>query len=230
MRKLLVSALVLVVLAVVLDRVGVRVAQRVVAERMRSSAHLTATPTVTIDGFPFLTQALSGSYERIQVTANDLSRGGVHITTLRAEALGASVPLGDVLSGNVKEIPVTGLTGTALVTYADLARFSGLVGVTITPLADGVEVTGRLSVLGMGVRATAVSSVSLKGRYIVVTARSLRVLGQSSPAVLNALGGRLDLRVPVGSLPYGLQLTGLRATGAGVELEARTGPTVLRAG
>jgi len=106
----------------------------------------------------------------------------------------------------------------------------GLVGVTMTPREDGVEVRARISVLGMSVTATAVSSLSLKGRFIVVTARSLRALGQSSPAILNALTGRLDLRVPVGTLPYGLQLSGLHATSAGVVLDAKSGPTVLRAG
>lgn len=230
MRKLLVVLLVLALLTVVVDRVGVRMAQRALAERMRTSADLTTTPTVTIDGIPFLTQALSGSYERIELTATDVSRGGVRIARLRAEVQGASVPLGDVLRGDVNEVPVEGLTATALVTYADLARFSGLVGVTITPLANGVQVTGRLSVLGMSVRATAISRVSLVGRSIVVTARSLKVLGQTSPAILNALAGRLDLRVPVGTLPYDLQLTGLHATTAGVLLDAESGPTVLRAG
>lgn len=220
---------VLAALVVAADRVGVRVAQTEVAKQLQKSADLASRPTVTIDGVPFLTQALSGTYHRIEVGATDLRRGGVHVTSLEAELTGVRVPLADALRGDVTRIPVDSVTATALVTYADLAHESGLVGVTITPSDGEVHVTGRITVMGRTVTATATSRVELRGRSIAITARSLKVLGQTTPALLGALAGRLDLLVPVGSLPYDLRLTGLSVTTEGVLLQARSGPTVLQA-
>jgi len=78
-------------------------------------------------------------------------------------------------------------------------------------------------------RASALSRVSLRNGRIAVTARSVRVLGQTTPGLVNALAGVLDLLVPVGRLPYGLTLTGLDVTPQGVVLRAESGPTVLSA-
>lgn len=227
MRKLLVLLLVLLALAVVADRVTVRIAERAVSEQVQTGAELSTRPQVRMRGFPFLTQAADGRYGRIDVTAEDLDQGGVHLERLVAALHDVRVPLSDALHGEVGAIPVSGIDATALVTYVDLAHRSRLVGMTIRPAAGGVEVTARLTVLGRSVQATAMSSLSLRGGRIAVTARSLTVLGQSTPALVNALAGRLDLLVPVGTLPYGLHLTGVDATAAGVLLSARSGPTVL---
>lgn len=229
MRRLVILLLVLAALAVAADRVGVRVAERTIAEQAQTSADLATRPTVRIHGFPFLTQALGGRYDRIEVTAQDLDRGGVRVSRLEASLRGVQVDLGDAVGGSVTSIPVEGLDATAVVTFADLAHRSRVVGLTIAPEGDLVRVTGRVTVLGQTVRASALSRVSLRGGRIAVTAQSVRVLGQSSPAVLRGLAGALDLLVPVGRLPYDLELTGLDVTPDGVQLEARSGPTVLSA-
>ncbi|HUR51655.1 MAG TPA: DUF2993 domain-containing protein [Mycobacteriales bacterium] len=227
MRRLVVVLLVLVALAVAADRVALHVAQVSVADQVRTSAELQTRPVVRVRGFPFLTQAAQGTYGRIDVTATDVDRGGVRVKRFEATLHDVEVPLSDALHGEVGAVPVGSIDATALVTYADLAHRSGLVGLTIEPAEGGVRVTSRLTVLGQTVRATALSRLSLRGSRIAVTARSLSVLGQSSPALVNALAGRLDLLVPVGELPYGLHLTSLRTTGGGVLLRARSGPTVL---
>jgi hypothetical protein len=229
-RRLVVVLLVLVALVVAADRVSVRVAEAAVAKQVQQSANLRSRPDVRIRGFPFLTQAVRGSYDRIDVSADDLDRGGVHVTRLTASLHDVRVPLGDALHGDVGAIPVSGIDATALVTYADLAHRSGVVGMTIQPDGDLVRVTGRVTVLGRTVRASAVSAVALRGSRIAVTARSLTVLGQSSPALVNALAGTLDLLVPIGTLPYDLRVTGLSVSSAGLRLTARSGPTVLSAG
>jgi hypothetical protein len=132
-----------------------------------------------------------------------------------------------VFGGTVNSVAVDSLSARVVVAYADLARRSGLLEMTITPSGGQVLVTAKLSVLGQSVSASATSDLRLKDGIIVMTARSLRVLGQSSPALLNALTGRLDLRVPVGTLPYNLALTGLHITPDGVVLDASSGPTVI---
>lgn len=230
MRRLVIALLVLAALLVVADRVTVRLAEQAVATQAQRNAGLSSAPTVKLRGFPFLTQALRGQYGRIDLQAEDLDRGGVRVSRLTATLHDARIPLSEALGGSVTSIPVAGLDATAIVTYADLAHRSSLMGVSIVPEGDAVRVTGRITVMGQAVRVSALSTVSLRTGRIAVTARSLRVLGQSSPQLVNALAGKLDLLVPVGNLPFDLHLTGLAVTPDGLQLVARSGPTVLSAG
>ena len=226
MRRLLLGLGVLVALLLVADRVGAAVASRVVADKLRTSAALQDDPSVHIRGFPFLTQALGGHYQRIDVRTGALSRGGVRLSRLDVSLAGVRLPLSKALSGSASTVPVEGLSSTAVVTYADVAS-KGIAGVSVAPHGSRVRVTGRLTVLGQSVTASTDSSVRLDRGTIVITAQTLSVLGQSSSLLNNALAGRLDFRVPVGTLPYGLRLTGVHPTAAGLILDARSGPTVI---
>jgi hypothetical protein len=226
-RKLVYALLALAVLLGVADRVAVTVADRQVATRLREYGQLQTTPTVHVRGFPFLTQALGGRYDRIEVTATDLVRGGVRLDQLDVTLLGARVPLADALGGSVRAVPVEGLKATAVVRYADLAVKSGLAGLQVRPQGDRLAVTGRITVLGQSVTATATSSVALRGHALVVTSRSAQVLGHGSAALDRAIDGLLDFTVPLGTLPYGLEVTSVRVTPAGIVLVAASGPTVL---
>ncbi len=224
MRKLLVTVTVLGALLVAADRVAVAVASGVVASELRTSGSLESDPSVAIKGFPFLTQALGGKYDRIELSATSLSRGGVRLARLDATIVGTRLPLADALGGAVSSVPVDGLSATALVTYADLAAMSKVPEIALAPVTGGVRVSGRLVILGRTVTASTVSTVRLERGDIVFTARSMAVDGRP---VSGAAAGLLDLRVPVGKLPYGLALTGVQITGPGLVLSARSGPTTL---
>ena len=65
-----------------------------------------STWKVDIHGFPFLTQVLSGHYGQMDVTVRNFTRNGLTVDRVRVSAHGVSVPLGQVISGNVKEVPV----------------------------------------------------------------------------------------------------------------------------
>jgi hypothetical protein len=226
-RRLVTLLVVLSVLLVVADRVGVAVASRVVASKLRSSAQLKTDPSVNIRGFPFLTQAISGRYDDIDVSATDLARGGVRLSRLEVSLRGVRLTVSQALSGNVSAVPVEGITASVIVTYADIAKLGTLTGITVAPVGSHVRVTAHLTVLGQTVTATSDSTVRLEGRFIVITAQKVTVLGQSSGMFNSALAGRLDLRVPVGNLPYGLALTGVHVSSGGLVLSARAGPTVI---
>lgn len=223
MRKLLVTLTVLGALLVAADRVAVAVASGVVASELRKSGALESDPSVAIKGFPFLTQALAGKYDRVELSATSLSRGGVRLARLDATIVGTRLALADALGGAVSSVPVDGLTATALVTYGDIAALSEVPGIALAPVAGGVRVSGRLVLLGRTVTASTVSTVRLERGVIVITARSTQVEGKA----VTGVAGLLDLRVPVGKLPYGLALTGVQVTGPGLVLSARSGPTTL---
>jgi hypothetical protein len=226
-RKLLIGLVTLAVLLVAADRVAVKVADGQVATRLRDYGRLQTTPSVQVRGFPFLTQALGGRYDHIDVEATDLSRGGVRLDRLDVSLLGARVPLNDALGGKVHAVPVEGLKATAVVRYLDLAGRSGITGLRVEPQGNRLAVTGRITMLGQTVTATAVSSVRLSGQSLVVTAESVKALGPAPAALDRAIDGLLDFRVPIGTLPYGLELTSLRVTSSGIVLVASSGPTVL---
>jgi hypothetical protein len=226
-RRLITTLVVLLVLLVAADRIGVVVAGRAVAAKLRTSASLQSDPSVTIRGFPFLTQALQGRYDQIDVKTGPLKRGGVRLSRLDVSLRGVRLTLAQALSGSVTGVPVEGLSATAVVTYGDIASLGTLMGITIVPAGSLVRVTAHLTLMGQRVTAVSESSVRLAGRAVLITAQKLSVLGQSSGPLTRALAGRLDLRVPVGTLPYGLALTGVHVDKQGLILEARSGPTVI---
>ncbi|MCU1595272.1 MAG: hypothetical protein JWO12_2664 [Frankiales bacterium] len=230
MRRLLTAIVVVLVLLVVADRIAVAVTSSVIASRMQVSAGLSAKPSVSIKGFPFLTQAIGGRYEHVVVRTGSLAREGVRIAELDVSLTGVQIPLSEALSGSVGSVPVSGIAATATVTFADVAQKGSIAGISVTPLGSGVRVTGRVTVLGQSVTAATDSTVRLEGRTIVITAQRVSVLGQSSSLLNKALAGRFDFRVPVGTLPYGLHLSGVRPTTSGLVLAARAGATVIPVG
>jgi hypothetical protein len=185
---------------------------------------LQGTPAVDITGFPFLTQALSGTYDdvRIALTAEEL---GQPAGTRADIALhGVHVPLSSVLSGSVDQVPVDRIDGTATLSYALLAASSA----GTRPLrreGDGLRITKTVEVLGQTIPLTAVGTVALDGNELVVDVEQAPGAGVEVPEFLGQPGqrpARPALHVP--ALPFGLQLTGVDAAEDGVD-SARGGRT-----
>ena len=229
MRRLLVGLVLLLGLLLVADRVGAAVASRAIAAQVQSSTRLTAEPEVDIAGFPFLTQAVAGRYERVELTARGVPAGDLTLDRLDATLTGVQVSLGDALSGSVQQVPVEGVRARALVAYDELGRRSGERQLSVAPAGERVRVTGSLEVLGRTLTAAAVSRVEVVEGDLRVTAEQYEVGNATADALLTrALGDRLDLRIPVTGLPYGLQVTRVEVQPDGVAVVARTGATVLR--
>jgi hypothetical protein len=226
-------ALVLLLVAlVVLDRGAARLAEGAVASELRSAAGLPSPPAVEVRGFPFLTQAVRGRYDEVVLRAAGVPAGGTTVTELHATVRGLQVPLRAVLAREVSAAPADHVQARALVSYAELSRASGdrQLAVDHGGAPDVVRVTGSVRALGQSVSVAALSTVALEGDEVVVTAQSFDVGSAAADRVLSrALGDRLDLRIRVQRLPYGLELTGLRTTPAGVELTAAATDVVLSA-
>jgi DUF2993 family protein len=224
---LVVLLLVLGGVLVVADRVGARVAEGRVAEQVAARGGLNGEPAVDITGFPFLTQALSGEYEdvRIGLTAEQLGQPAG--TRADVSLRGVHVPLSDVLSGSVQQIPVDRVDGTATLSYALLA--SQLGGDTVlAPEGDGVRITRSVEVLGFDLTLTAVGTVTLAGQDVVVDVEDASAGAVDVPAfVLRQAEDLLDLSYRVPALPFGLQLTSVEPTAEGVDVAVEATDTVL---
>ncbi|MGY1590428.1 DUF2993 domain-containing protein [Geodermatophilus sp. SYSU D00708] len=228
MRALLVVLLLLVGLAVVADRVGVGIAEDRVGQAIAERGGLAGQPEVEIGGFPFLTQAVSGTYEdvRIALTAADLAQP--EGTRADVSLRGVHVPLSDVLSGSVQEVPVDRVDGTATLSYALLSQQLGP-GTTLTREGDGLRVERTVELAGLTVPLTAVGTLSLDGNDLVVDVSEASGAGVDLPAVLvDQASDLLDLRYPVPELPFGLQLTGVAPADDGVDVAVAATDTVLR--
>ena len=227
MKRLVVVLVVLLGLLVVADRAGAAIASRAIAAQVQAEAG-SSDVDVSIGGFPFLTQALAGRYKRVDVVAADVPAGEVTVRRLDTSLNGVQVPLSDALSGSVTSVPVEAVRAEALLSYDQLTRTSRDGTVSITPAGDRVRVTGEVEVLGRTVSATAVSRVEVDKDALLVTAESYEVGNAAADAVLSrALGDRLDLRVPITGLPYGLRVIGVQVQPDGVAVRATAAATVL---
>lgn len=233
MRRLVVAVVVLLALTAVADRVGAVVAGRLVARQVQQQTGLASPPQVAVEGLPFLTQALAGRYERIEVTARDVPAGRVQGTQVRLRTMtatlrGARVPLRDAVAGRVMAVPVDRVDAQVVLPYDVLARRSGAGRVTVAGEGERLRVRGSVRVLGRDLAASAVSRLRVDDDDLVVTVESFDVGGGvADRLVTRALHDRLDLRVPLGALPYGLRLRDVRVRGDGVEATAVSERTVL---
>ena len=75
MRRLIIILLVLAGLAVAADFGSAALAESAVSRQMRGQLGLVDDPSVRINGFPFLTQAVAGTYSSIDVDATRIPYG-----------------------------------------------------------------------------------------------------------------------------------------------------------
>jgi hypothetical protein len=227
MRALLIVVVLLLGLAVLADRIAVGVAEDRVATELTSAGGLAGTPEVEIAGFPFLTQAIGGTYDevRISLTADEL--GQPEGTRADVVLHGVQVPLSNVLSGSVSEVPVDRIDGTATLSYALLsAQLGG--DTTLRPEGDGLRITKTVEVLGQSFPLTATGTLTLDGDELVVDVERASGAGVDLPEFLvERASDLLDLRYAVPALPFGLQLTDVVPAEDGVDVRVAAENTVL---
>ncbi|RZU33345.1 DUF2993 domain-containing protein [Blastococcus saxobsidens] len=228
MKVLAVLVLLVLGLSVLVDRVAVGVAEGQVAQQLADRGGLAGEPDVDIRGFPFLTQAFGGRYEevRISLTAEELGRpeGTEADIALR----GVRLPLSSVLSGEVREVPVDRIDGTATLSYELLAAELGG-DTTLQREGEDLRITRTVDLLGYSLPLTASGTVGLDGDEVVVEVADASGAGVEIPRILvGRVADLLDLRYRV-ELPFGLRLTGVAPADDGVDVRVEADTTVLSA-
>ena len=227
MKVLLVVVLLLVGLAVLADRVAVGVAEDRVATELAAAGGLAGTPEVEITGFPFLTQAIGGSYDKVRISLTADELGQPEGTRADVVLHGVQVPLSNVLSGSVSQVPVDRIDGTATLSYDLLsAQLGG--NTTLRPEGDGLRITKTVEVLGQTFPLTATGTLTLEGNELVVDVERASGAGVDLPDFLvERASDLLDLRYAVPALPFGLQLTDVAPAEDGVDVRVAAEDTVL---
>jgi len=229
-RGLLVVLLLLVGLAVVADRVAVGFAEDKVGAELAAKGGLHGRPAVDIAGFPFLTQAVAGRYDDVRISLTAAELGQPAGTRADVDLHGVRVPLRDVLSGSVSQVPVDRLDGTATLSYALLSSKLGP-STRLTREGSGLRITRTVELLGQQIPLTATGKVVLEGNDLVVHVSRATGAGVSVPSyLLDRAVGLLDLRYTVPPLPFGLKLTGVTPGAAGVTVHVAATRAVLGTG
>lgn len=224
---MLVTAILLAGLVVGADRGALALARRQIATAIQTREHLAQRPQVQLRGFPFLTQAISGRYDGGRVRVRDLKVKRLRLKTLDVDLTEVSVPLGDLITGRVKQVPVGLVRGTALITYADLSAATGIADLQIRPKGDELELQLPFTYLDQTVQIIASGRVGVQGQAVRITAGDINGLPLPA-AVTQAAFDHLADAIPMGNLPYGMTVQSIRVTDAGLEVSALARNAVLR--
>jgi hypothetical protein len=216
MRKLLIAVGVLIVLLVIIDRVGVVLAEDQVASRIATAYALPTDPGVSITGFPFLTQVVSGDYQQIDVTADQIQADGATLHDLNAQLTGVHATISQLLGGGSSMITADRATGSAVVSFATVDRRLPH-GFRLAPDGSKLRVTGKLSYHGITVPVSATVALGVTGSGISVTPKSVSIPGGLNLPVDSK---KLRVVVPLSNLPLHLHLTAVHVTPDGLRIDA----------
>lgn len=213
-RGWIIAIIVVVAVLVGLDFAARAVAQNVMAGKIEQQASLTTKPDVTIDGFPFLTQAAGKKFTRVGIKISNLTEGPVTITTIDATATDIRLNSYAFSSGTIGN-----LTGTALISFGSLGNTLANQFGPLGALLNGAGL--RLTDAGPDeVQATLnllVTSGSATWRVTQLSGNRLNVhLISSSGLPSSLLGSIQDATLQIPKLPLGLTISNISVTPSGV--------------
>ncbi len=213
----LVSTLVvLVVLAVVADFVAKAYAQNQIASQVQTAAKMTGKPSVTIEGFPFLTQVAAHDLKAIDISASNVAAGKFTITSITARATGVH-PNSSFSGATIDQI-----NGSALISFSSVENALGLRGVA-TISADPADGPNAVKV-SAGIIGDVTGKVELTGSN-----RLTLQLGSLS-GLASLLNGAVPLQtqtITIPKLPAGLTVRSVTVTSQGIEATASAQHTTL---
>jgi hypothetical protein len=213
---LLVLAIVIAALFVAADRITVSYAQTKIAAKIQDQAGLSARPSVTIEGFPFLTQLAARDIRKVDISARNVAENRVTISSVTATATGVH------LSSGFGGATIGQINGTALISYASLRDVLGVPGATIAPDPaagpNGIAISERPLGAVTG-RVTLLSPTQVSVR--------LNSLGGLAGLLSRVLGTRQSYLLNIPALPVGLRVTSVTVAGQGMVLTAAAHDTTL---
>jgi hypothetical protein len=223
----------LVLLAAILvaaDRVAVAVAENRVATKLADQRPFSGTPSVSIHGFPFLTQAAGGTYHDIELTGAGEPIAGMVGAHVDVQLHGAHIPLSAVRT-RVDTVPVDRVQVTVTVPLVQLARVAGVPNLKLSAMKDGdllaqapVSLPGLGSITLSGTVHLDITSSGLDG-----TLSNVRALGTALPSSVNdAAKQALHLHVALPNLGFSSAVASARASGANIVFAGSARNVVLR--
>ncbi|SDI53580.1 LmeA family phospholipid-binding protein [Nonomuraea jiangxiensis] len=220
MRKLILFLIVLAVLLVAVDRVAVAGVERDLANRIAASVDLNSTPTVTIEGIPFLTQAVSGHYPEVRFDLGTLTMASVPIKDLRGAAYDVTAPLADVLQ-NRASVRARRVVVSGTLTRATIDKFA----------PEGVKISGNgRRLVASGEVMVGVQKVKFDAEMRVdVADGGIKLQAEKIEGVPDQLAQFVTYTIPFrGKLPFDVRVTGVKNVADGLEFSAEASDVPIR--
>ena len=205
-------------------------AQTLLSRNIQDATGVEVPPEVDVHGIFFLPQMIRGAYSDVHVITQGVTGGPLRIGRVESQLSGVRVAFHDVLVGDVRRVSIGDSVEDLDLTYEDLNAYFAATGrrLVLAPGRDGaVRITGNLEVANQTVPLSADATLSVEGDALRISPESFHTgSGSFDAASRYLLGKRLHLLVPLGTLPFGHNLTGVRADPEGLHLTA-TGTDVL---
>lgn len=216
-RKALIWVAVILVLLVGLD-FGAKAFAQVEAATQIQKQGFPKKPSVSIAGFPFLTQVITRDFRQITISSSDIPEGPIKITSLDVVAQNVK------LSSNFQSGTAGPLNGTLLISLGEIGGFLSAAGPLAGFLGGGSggglrivavgssQLKAHLNLVGGIVNASATWQVTAAGPNEI---RLHLVSSNGLPSQL--LSSARNITIPLKSLPAGLTLTGkISSSGGGI--------------
>ncbi|MGI8648604.1 MAG: hypothetical protein DLM55_11520 [Acidimicrobiales bacterium] len=222
----LLGVLVLLLVAlIVVDRVAVSVADDKVATAVASSAAQyevdPASTSVDIRGFPFLTQAAGGSFDRVDVTLRNVKAAEFRFARLHAQLTDVTVPR-SVLTGQreAHDIVAGGVTASGDMDPAQLSSALNQPDLKLAAADGAIQATGTVTLRGVTVRIDAKLQPYLNGSRVALRVLTLRIDGREPSVLLRgAAESYLANGVAMPKLPFDAKLTDVTMSEGTVQLK-----------
>ncbi len=217
MRKFLVVFLILVAVLVVVADVGARsFAQNTLAERLSQQMEMSEQPDVSIEGWAFLPQVVSGTYTEVNIQADSATMGGVTVEKIEATASDVDAPLSDLM--DQPTVTAGRVDGSFVVPYSYFNPYLPE-GMTISTENGEPRISGELAIpeLGLSTSVSTGGEFDVDGDTLLVTPVDIEM--DNVPVnVDSVVTNMLTFSAQVPELPFGLTATDMEATAGGLKI------------
>ena len=212
------AVLVVLILAIlgIGDQVAKAAAQNAVAQKIQSSG-LSAKPSVSIEGWPFLTQLAAKDIKVIDISGNNETASGSKVAfNFTAKATGVHL---SSLSSSASAT-VDNINGQAVLPFSSVATLLPVSGVTLSP--DPAKGPNAIKA-DLGIAGSVTGTVQLSGQTKIVV--SLNGATGLASILGSASGQSYTIDIP--KLPAGLVVRSVSVNSQGVVATASASNTTL---
>lgn len=206
-------------------------AESLLARNIQNATGTPERPIVHVRGFAFVPQVVRGAYNEVDVQTRGITSGPLRLEQVNSQLFDVRVPFHDLLVQDIRQVGIGRSVEDVTLLYADLNAYFDATGrpLQVAPGADqNVRITGSVNLIGRRVAASADVDISVSDAVLRLTPRKIDTgtseLDQASRLLLNQ---RLKLSVPLGTLPFGHQLTSATPDAEGIRLTAEGRAVVL---
>jgi hypothetical protein len=203
------GVIVLLILLVIGDRVALAVAENDMANQFVSNG-FPVKPSVTIEGFPFLTQLIARDFHKVDISASNVPAGPLTITSAKGTLTGLHI------NSSFKSATADHVNVTLFASFGALAAAGGLNGTGVTIAPAGPNLLKITASLGGVLSDTEKAKVTQTGPRQI----SIQIVNSGSPigGILSSFGS-YTFSLPNG-VPPSLRITGVFLNSQGLTITA----------